>query len=208
MISHPHRFIFIHINKCGGTSIERVLQKYKGQHHKGNHSLLNQYDAKLIKDYFTFIFVRNPWAKMVSQYHWNGPGATKTYNNGSPGPVYPKKVRGNSAREEISFEEYITVYFQEDYRLSAGQPATQLPWISDKEGNLLDIDFIGRVENMQEDFNYVCDKIGIPREKLAHKHKTHHRSKPYWEYYTDKSRAVVAEKFKKDTEFFGYEFGK
>ena len=83
MISHKHKFIFIHINKTGGSSLEHALKKYcenfsnrKFKHQclfdklENNPPLISQC-KHLLEEYFKFTIVRNPWDKELSDYFFN-----------------------------------------------------------------------------------------------------------------------------------------
>ena len=66
------------------------------------------------------------------------------------------------------------------------------------------ISFIGKLENLQKDFNAICANRGMPQQKLSHERKTSH--KPYREYYDKEAKQLVAQKYAKDIEYFGYKF--
>jgi hypothetical protein len=195
MISHNHKFIFTHIPRTGGTSIDSVLKKFCEPNQRIHNDIITDLKS-CSNDYFKFAFVRNPWDLVVSGYH---------YIWYSDAMVW---WRVGVRSKPLSFNDWIrSKYFRrppgwEKIRCYRGD---QLCWITDYDGNII-ADFIGRFENLQGDFDIVCDKIKIPCQKLPHKNKTHH--KHYSEYYDDETREIIAKKFKKDIDFFGYEFEK
>src|SRR5262245_23839746 len=73
LISQNPPFLFIHIQKTGGTSLERVLRascpdvKQLCGRHDHALSASKRLDANYHR-YFKFAFVRNPWERLVSWY--------------------------------------------------------------------------------------------------------------------------------------------
>ncbi|MCP3890269.1 MAG: sulfotransferase family protein, partial [Desulfobulbaceae bacterium] len=66
------------------------------------------------------------------------------------------------------------------------------------------VDDIGKLENLQEDFDLFCQKVGI-RVALPHKNKSR-KKHDYKKYYDNKTRDIVARRFRRDIETFGYTF--
>ena len=80
--------------------------------------------------------------------------------------------------------------------------ASQLKWISDEKGKIL-VDFIGKFENLETDFNLICEKLNLTA-KLPHLNSTTHDH--YSKYYTSKSRNIIEDWFKDDIIMFDYKF--
>ena len=195
-MNHKHKYIFVHIPKCGGNSVNKFIRRKNisvidHNIRAKNFKYLKDRVAENLKGY-VFTFSRNPWDRLVSAYFYLRQG-------------------GYITKDKIDYDKYLSHYSTfEDMVLNWNDNLfnqlhfmEQYKWICDSNGELIP-DFIGRFENLQEDFDIVCDKIGIPKQKLPHKNKSKH--KHYTEYYNDETRQIVAEKYAKDIEYFGYKF--
>ena len=200
MISHKYNCIFIHVPKNAGMSMVESLKNNSFNHTKGYpnmsrnpqkgraQKIIASLDKNKWDEYFKFSFCRNPWDRAVSIW--------KYLNFKSP------DVRVTERFEE--FKDFLLKGIEIDDHHWKWHYFPQINHIVDEDGNI-QVDFIGRFENLQEDFNIVCDKIGMPQTKLPHANKTKHQN--YVEYYDSEAKEIVGEVYKKDIEFFGYEFG-
>jgi len=208
MISHKHKCIFIHIPKSAGTSIERFLREIdvdiqqKVPRKRGFSRFFNDY-----LDYYVFSFVRNPYDRLVSAWKW---GELKFSKEGDL-PFYNKE-RG------VSFEEYVLLTTDLDYRKdnenlwSEYDEYHTLPqfeffphlngghYFSDKINPKFTCDFIGKFENLNEDFNKVCSNIGATELKLPHAYNSKTFKQPF--EWTDELKEKVHNYYKKDFELF------
>lgn len=190
MISHQHKFLFIHIPRTGGTSIESQFQ-YNTAKEQNKHWNLNDWKNHLsdenLESYFKFAFVRNPWDVIVSKYFDKG--------------WYSSPLHGRGG--EIGYHCGKSLkYFLDHYQPAKHEHGDSLLDYFDPE----QMDFVGRFENRTNDLEYICKKIGINinanKKVRSHRHKKH-----YAEYYDDETRQIVAERYAKDIEYFGYKFG-
>ena len=189
MLNHKHKFLFIHIPRTGGTSIEEQFQ-YNEAKEKNKHWNLNDWKNHLNDEdfdgYFKFAFVRNPWDVIVSKYLDRG--------------WYSSPIQGRGG--EIGYHCGKNLkYFLKHYK----------PALHEHGDGLLDyfnpeqMDFVGRFENRVEDIEYISRKIGININSST-KARSHRHKKHYTEYYDDETREIVAQKYARDIEYFGYKF--
>lgn len=206
-----YKCIFVHIPKCAGTSIYKTLIPDFNPPHDINQTEYGGWDSKNkiwkqhamasqiiefycpdFNDYFSFAFVRNPWDRSVSDYFW-----MKKALNVEDSFKNFLKLSNKFNTPRLSYP-HLNGSGRGDHLLA------QSDFIFDSNGNQI-VNYIGKFENLQEDFNTICDKIGIPQQQLPHINKS--KNKHYTEYYDDETRKIVAEKYAKDIEYFGYKFG-
>jgi hypothetical protein len=233
VICGEYRCVFVHVPKTAGMSIEHVFLGLLGLTWETRAPLLLRANddprlgpprlahltaaeyvgcgyltAQAWKSCFTFSFVRNPWDRMVSEYKYRG---------------YPVKIDFKT----YLFKRLPAAGWTDTYR----HIIPQHDFVYDEGGKLL-VDFVGRYERLQADFDIVCDRIGIPRTALPRVNRSledsradsfrelrkrlrraiwsrerEHTFPHYTEYYDDESREFVGRLFQQDVEAFNYAFG-
>jgi hypothetical protein len=200
MISFQKRFLFVHIPKTAGNSIQSVLRDYSedelvalrgeqdGVERFGlrnpkykvkKHSTLAEYRAALgdaeFGRLYKFTCVRNPWDRMVSYY----------FTPTQKAEAWDRKKFGKIISSALSVADYL--------RLDQGEEA---PF-----GN---VHYIMRFENLADDFRTVCAALDILPMKLPQYNRSNREH--YSKYYDDDLRELVRVRFAAEIERFGYAF--
>ena len=200
MISLQKRFLFVHIPKTAGNSIQSALRDYSEdqlvalrkeqdgierfglrnpKYNLKKHSVLKEYHDALgheqFADLYKFTCVRNPWDRMVSYYF------TPTQN--------PETWNRKKFREIISKAVSLADYLRLD---------------NSERDPFANVDCIMRFENLADEFRAVCDTIGIPPPALPRYNRSSRDH--YSKYYDDELREFVGARFAAEIERFNYRF--
>ncbi len=208
LIAPQTGFVFVHVQKTGGLTVDSVLrtvasdaERYTHPGH-GRHAGLEQLlsDRPECADYFIFGFVRNPWARMYSWWAM----IQRRQQTARDGNAYvQEQLRRNAFWRRIlteypDFESFILEGVPTVDRL--GTP--QLDYLSTPARQA---DFIGRTEELASDLKTILQRLGmsgeveIPRRNAA-------PAVDYRKYYSPAMRETVAKVFEPDVARFGYQF--
>ena len=93
---------------------------------------------------------------------------------------------------------------------------SQYLFLKDNQGNLVP-DYIGRLENLEQDFSYALKKIGFDNVSLpwlntrrgwSSDSKTMKADSDFYyrEFYSSDLERMISERYKEDISYFNYEF--
>lgn len=206
IISHRHKFIYFAVPKTATHTIREALRQHLGpddleqqvlfgkqylpfpeiaaiEHgHICANEIRPHLSATVWDDYFKFAFVRNPYDRFVSTCFF--------LNRGNP----------DFAASAVAFMKDRLPRPRFQQRVLARPQFQQL---TNSDGKLA-LDFIGRYEELQQSYDSICDRIGIPGIELGKKNTSQHSS--FVEYYDDDLKQAVAEFYAEDLRLFSYAF--
>ncbi|EAI0653403.1 alpha-2,3-sialyltransferase, partial [Campylobacter coli] len=154
-----YKCIFIHVPKVAGSSIERVIyqtDKWLVGHVKASDYM--KFDKDKFDSYFSFGFVRNPYDRVVSAYHYLKKGG---------GNKNDEKWASKNIYKYNSFEEFVLALEDLEIQnkiLNWMHFTPQYKFLCESEKNIL-VNFVGKFENLEEDFKKIL-KILSRKDKL------------------------------------------
>ncbi|HWC35179.1 MAG TPA: sulfotransferase family 2 domain-containing protein [Mycobacteriales bacterium] len=198
LISQDRKFMCVLVPKCGSRTLISGLRTAAAA--EAFDLTVYERDIRRVphvpSTYFTFAFVRDPWARCYSCYvqkiRQRTPIKAALHLNGRIG-LHP----------DMSFSDF--VHWLGSAHGSDG--VADRHWMS--QHRILRIhegyryDFIGRVESMESDLQTVASRLGFSASVFSHVLQAT-APEEYLRHFTPELANLVGERYKEDVELFGY----
>ena len=187
IIDDKRKYLFVCVAKTASTSIRRRLGYNDDPPPEEYHMFLSEGLRKNPRaaSYFKFGFVRDPYDRLFSSYI---------------NLKYDGHAWATALKQKANFREFIMGFEHSEYSNYIHlRPQSESLAIN---GNL-GVDFLGRFENLIDDFKKIEEIIGYPHKELSQIRSSSKGIEP--KFYDDQMRKVVQKVYAEDFERFGYE---
>lgn len=207
----PYQAVYIDIAKVASSSIKMLLATaLELEVPDGNpHAVafpkppqFNGYAENQFGDLFTFAFVRNPWDRLVSCYRDKIAGEVADFTGFAESGVAHCLDRFGVFEANMSFTAFVEAVAGIPDSEADEHFRSQVDFVTDTGGQVA-IDFVGRYENLADDFSTVARTLGLP-DHLALPHLQAASKKSYASYYSEHTWNLVSERYAQDISVFNY----
>lgn len=210
VLSNDPPFLFIHVPKTAGSSIEESLFHYQSfDYSRVTHGISLQFKNYLNDDYFfslfKFGFVRNPWDLQVScwRYYIRNWSVNMTFQEyldwkffGSITDMLDRVPKEENIQPETLLSNAFYIH-----------RTPQTYYFIDEVGNYL-VDYIGSFENIKTHYDNICQKLSILDNFLPFTNSSliDDETRDYKKYYDDRTKELIRSRFAMDIMLYGYKF--
>ena len=188
--------IFVHIPKSAGTSVCKAVFDCPDSSHYTARCYRSDNPVKF-DDYFKFTVVRNPYDRFCSAYNY-------LKNGGERLSEKDKIFRDTFLNDFSDINDFALhgLYCDELYQRPHFD--LQYEYIFDDNEKTLLVDFVGRMESLEQFTQQLSNELGTNID-IGHENKTCSAAVCFNDNITEKAKARIYEKYKKDFELLGYE---
>jgi hypothetical protein len=192
--------LFVHVPRTAGSSIAVGLYGRKISHHSA--AYFKSIDPNGFDSCYKFAFVRNPWDRLVSSYH--------LLKKGGSDIVRVWDAHKYHQLGELTFDEFVQDWLWKRRSRLMFYDTVLWPqtWFThSRNGRILLLDFVGRLEKLDEDLRYLNSTCGIFVNRLHLNRSIDRQAVDYRVYYSQqKTIDMVAEIYETDVRNFAYDF--
>lgn len=199
IISHKLKIIFIHIPKNAGTFMTQKLVEIDNSINLSKHLLAKDLKGFFLRyqDYKKFAIIRNPYSRCVSYY---------SFIQQTKGHFLHKLVKNKTFKEFLEYELITHDRVDDEGYFLQNAIEDQCDFVIDNDGSLL-IDNILRFENIEEDLKLLFKDEPLWQSANINFGKINEsKHDDYKKYYNEELIKLVQIIFKKDFEYFNFDY--
>ena len=205
VFSLEHKFIFLRNPACANRSIAKALKPFSFEYERKGFGFkhctyMKQKSSDILNvsemfgdDFFVFTGVRNPWERAYNLFEGQ------------------RIMKVSDRKFEDKLDRNLTDWNAENKTLNdnLNNLTNDVQLILDQKDYRVGVDFVYRFENLETDFQFICETIGIDA-RLPPKEESYagvdFKDETFRDHYNQDSIDVIAEINKDDIREYGYTF--
>lgn len=189
--------LFIHVPKTAGLSVQHSLFGHALVRHESYRQFEVAFTRQQLRSLFRFTFVRNPWDRLVSAWTFLREGGYSDQDKA----WYAKHIARFG-----DFESFVLKWLPRQHLAATYVHfRPQVDFVRSGRGKL-EMDFVGRFENLACDFQQVANRLGCTVPLQSRNRTQDRKTASYRDFYTVQSAKVVERAYRDDIQTFEYEF--